>query len=562
MKNPLGFLLICIISLSLLSCKDHGVSIVNQGYADLSHWDVEKDAFIRLDGQWEFYWKQITENEDKNKQFKLYSNEFISIPNTWNVLGYPEKGFGSYRVRICLPQNDSIKYSIKIPKSNFTADVFVDGNKILSTGKYAKNEKQFLSDGKPIYFDLPSNVDEVDLIISIANSQHKKGGGFTQGVIIAAKNKMEQKRNLSIISQGSTTIFIVLVCFYQLFIFLTYRRKKIFLYLGAFCLIGSLRQLFVDEILIYEFLPNLPYSTVITWRNIVLSIGSVFGVLYYRELNPDDSKPWFFKYVFVVSVLCFLFVVFSPPAILKTQIRMVNKYLAASVFVYVLWLSFTGIFRKRKFARTIFLSTIIAIAFFSYDLLYLENIVINNNGYLTNYGLITFILLQTIVNFRFTREMELEFLMLSDKVEDLQEEMNFKKEELTRLHSESIQQLKIKQEVTEKLSKIHKSSNSNFLSEIVAELKSYRIEDERILVLKENLQEINYEFVNRLSKKHKNLTKTDIEICSFIRFGFSSSEIADLRFTSKLSVKSSRYRIRKKLLLPQQTRLTNYLKEI
>lgn len=386
MKNHLGFFLVISIFLSLLSCKNDGVLNVIKGYADLSSWDVKKDAFKRLDGEWEFYWKEAARDGDKDKQFKLRSKEFISIPNTWSDLGYPEKGFGSYRLHICLPENDSINYSIKIPKSNFAADIFVNGKKILTTGKYSRKENVLLSDGKPIYFDLPSEVNEVDLIISIANTQHKNGGGFVQGVIIGLKGKLDQKRVLSIISQGSTTIFIIVICFYQLFIFLIYRGKMIFLYLGAFCLIGSLRQLFVDEILIYNFLPNLSYSSVIVWRNIVLSIGCVFGVLYYRQLNPEDSKSWFFKYVLIVSSLCFIFTVFSSSVILKTQISWVNKYFTASVFAYVLWLSFTGVLRKRKFARIILLSTITAIVFFAYDILYLENIIVNSSGYLTNYG--------------------------------------------------------------------------------------------------------------------------------------------------------------------------------
>jgi len=561
MKNPLGFLWICITFLSLLSCKDDGVSIVNKGYADLSQWDVRKDALKRLDGLWEFYWKQIPES---NKIFTLDSlknKEYIQIPNTWDDLGYTEIGYGTFRVRLCLPNRNDNDLKLKIPKSNFAANVFVNGKKIYSVGEFSQNKELSVSYGKPIYIEIPNGIHELDLIITVSNFQHRKGGGFTQGIILGVDDKIDQKRNLSIITQASTSFFIILICLYQLFIFITHRREKLFLYFAAFCLIGGLRQLFVGEVLIYEFIPDLSYSNVIIWRNIPLSLGSVFVILYYQELNSKDSKLWFFRIVLLVSVLCFLFVIIAP-IFLKTQIRLINRYLAAGVLAYVLWLSLVGIFRRRKFARAIFLGSTIAVAFFSYDLLYLDNIIINNTGFLTNFGLISFILLQTTVNFRFSREVELEVLMLSKRVKDLKEDMNNKKEELTRLHSESIQQLKIKQDFTEKLNKIYKTSGANFLSEIVAELKSYRIEDERVLLLKENLQEINYEFVNRLSKKHQNLTKTDIEICSFIRFGFSSLEIANLRFTSKLSVKSSRYRIRKKLSLPQQKRLTAYLKEI
>lgn len=546
----------------LESCQlDRTFLKVNKGYLDLTNWDFKSEKNIRLDGDWEFYWKQVPANDTATTtSLSLKNREHITLPGTWNNKEYDAKGYATFRVKILLPVN-SPKLKIKIPKTNFAGKVIINNKTVFSMGEFSTNEEESISHGKPAYIEIPEELIETDLMIVVSNFSHRNGGGFTQGVILGVDARIEQKRNQSIIIQASSSFFIIVICLYQLFIFVTHRRENLFLYFGAFCLIASLRQLFVGEVLIYEFFPQISFSSIIIWRNIPLSVGLIFFLLYYKELYPKDNKKWFFKLVLWVCVVSFIFVIISP-TFLKTQARLVNRYLSVSVLLYILWLSFVGILKKRKLSRSIFIGSVIAVAFLSYDLLYLDNIIVNNTGFLTNFALLSFILLQTAVNFRFTKEVELEVLMLSEKVKGLLVEVKSKKQELTRLHSESIQQFKIKKDVTEKLSKIYKAEGAGFLSEIIAELKSYRINDERILMLKENIQDTNYEFINRLINKHPNLTKTDIEICSFIRFGFSSSEIANLRFTSNLSVKSSRYRIRKKLMLNENVRLTSYLKEL
>ena len=155
--------------------------------------------------------------------------------------------------------------------------------------------------------------------------------------------------------------------------------------------------------------------------------------------------------------------------------------------------------------------------------------------------------------------MKVELKQLSLKVNSLEDEINFKTEEVTNLLTESIHQLKSKKQLTEKLSEIQKETNNNSLYKILAELKSERLNDSRAIILMENIRMLNYNFIKALKTKHPNITKIDVEICSFIRLGLTSLEIARLRGTSKFSVKSSRYRIRKKLKLQDDVRLTDYL---
>ncbi|MCM2271137.1 MAG: PAS domain-containing protein [candidate division Zixibacteria bacterium] len=83
---------------------------------------------------------------------------------------------------------------------------------------------------------------------------------------------------------------------------------------------------------------------------------------------------------------------------------------------------------------------------------------------------------------------------------------------------------------------------------------------ENLALIKQNLQEITSPLVSTLEQKFRHLTPQEIQICSLIRRGYSSKEIAELRSSSVQTVLTQRKTIRKKLgLAHQDTNLATYL---
>jgi ligand-binding sensor domain-containing protein/DNA-binding CsgD family transcriptional regulator len=69
-------------------------------------------------------------------------------------------------------------------------------------------------------------------------------------------------------------------------------------------------------------------------------------------------------------------------------------------------------------------------------------------------------------------------------------------------------------------------------------------------------------FIKKLKTEHSNLTSNDLRLCTYLRLNLSSKEIAPLLNISIRSVEVKRYRLRKKLNLPHESSLTNYILEI
>lgn len=117
---------------------------------------------------------------------------------------------------------------------------------------------------------------------------------------------------------------------------------------------------------------------------------------------------------------------------------------------------------------------------------------------------------------------------------------------------------------------------NKFLSSLKSQLNLIPEKDKRIkLVLREIDSNINSEddwkffedafnnadkdFLNRIKAKHDGLTNNDLRLCAYLRLNLSSKEIAPLLNISVKSVEMKRYRIRKKLELPHQDNLTEYI---
>lgn len=69
-------------------------------------------------------------------------------------------------------------------------------------------------------------------------------------------------------------------------------------------------------------------------------------------------------------------------------------------------------------------------------------------------------------------------------------------------------------------------------------------------------------FLKKIKSKHPQLTPNDLRLCAYLRLNLSSKEIAPLLNISPRSVEVKRYRLRKKMELPHDANLTNYILEI
>ena len=67
------------------------------------------------------------------------------------------------------------------------------------------------------------------------------------------------------------------------------------------------------------------------------------------------------------------------------------------------------------------------------------------------------------------------------------------------------------------------------------------------------------DFLKKIKSFHQDLTPNDLRLCAYLRLNLTSKEIAPLLNISVRSVEVKRYRLRKKMALPHENSLTNYI---
>ena len=118
---------------------------------------------------------------------------------------------------------------------------------------------------------------------------------------------------------------------------------------------------------------------------------------------------------------------------------------------------------------------------------------------------------------------------------------------------------------------------NEFLNTVKAELKDVdsdnlksviRIIDKNLnntddwKLFEEAFNNADKDFLKKVKAKHASLTPNDLKLCAYLRLNLSSKEIAPLLNISPRSVEVKRYRLRKKMNLPHEASLTNYILEI
>ena len=74
-----------------------------------------------------------------------------------------------------------------------------------------------------------------------------------------------------------------------------------------------------------------------------------------------------------------------------------------------------------------------------------------------------------------------------------------------------------------------------------------------------HFDKVHSDFLVELKEKHPAITPNELKLSAYLRMNLSTKEIAQLMNISVRGVEISRYRLRKKLALPSETSLFDYL---
>lgn len=114
----------------------------------------------------------------------------------------------------------------------------------------------------------------------------------------------------------------------------------------------------------------------------------------------------------------------------------------------------------------------------------------------------------------------------------------------------------------EKLESVKGHQRSREIKRIKEEVRGQVYVNEELEILQQNFDSISAEFYDKLRTLFPDITKTEKRMCSYIRLNLSNAQIAQLQNIDPESARTGRYRLKKKLNLPDGLDLETFLQKL
>ncbi len=495
--------------------------------------------------------------EAKTIPYKKSEKDVINLgftnTNVWLKFKIKNEGTSSIKrlLRVRKPLLDSVSLYFKQG----------DDWKVYHTGVMV-NQKDKLIKATSLYFPLEFEVGETETFYMKTYSQYGKSYSIT---LVKESEYLESEQN-ELLAIALIIGALVIIIFYNLLLSVGLRDSVYFLYAGTI-LGGLLVQITVRGFMKKYLLDEMPFLQ--EWCTpIFLTFGTVitaqFCIHFLETKKYSTSSHWLLNGIFYYELIALAYVMFRqeilghPPN---------NSPVAMGLMLCSLLALYSGIrtyLRGNSFAKYLIIAwacycTTVIIYTLTVFVILPENI-FTLNAYMIGSVLEAILLSLAIVD-RYNT-LERKKLDLVTQLISKEKDISLKTKEIMSLQMESVKQLRSKLKIAEDLQKIVKNDEEVNTQSILADIRSSKLEDQKILIIKQQIIDYHTRFITQLRSQFPKLSKTDIEIATFSKMKLTRKEIAELRGTTVHAVKIARARLKKKLDLTANDPLEEFLDRI
>jgi AraC family transcriptional regulator, chitin signaling transcriptional activator len=161
------------------------------------------------------------------------------------------------------------------------------------------------------------------------------------------------------------------------------------------------------------------------------------------------------------------------------------------------------------------------------------------------------------------KELENEQQLMKLRNEQLSMDVDTKSRELAVSTMSLIKKDELLSVIKEDLKKTSADENSSrSIKSVITTITKNISDDKTWNVFKEAFDTADKDFLKKVKQAHTSLTPNDLRLCAYLRLNLSSKEIAPLLNISVRSIEIKRYRLRKKMELPHEKGLVEYILSI
>lgn len=373
------------------------------GLLDLSYWDFQKDGPVKLDGQWNFYWKNLLHPEDFSRGELPEKTGNMDLPRSWNGYEVEEEtlsgeGHATFHLKIKLPAPERVNFKIPTVMTSFV--LYVDGERLTSVGQVGENEQSTLPHFLPQTVSFDAQNDTLDVTLHVANFHHRRGG-LIDSIYFGTEQQIQSLREFRL----STDIFlfgsILMMGLYHFVLYFRRRKERSTLYFGIFCLLVALRPILSNEQYLHSFFSAQSWEWLLKVQYLTLFCASLVFNWFLFSIFPQIYSKKILWGISLASAGFALLTLVTPAKIYSHAPTVFNFILLAGISqnIYTMGVAL----KKKREGALIFL---LGFSFFALtiinDALHQSEII--STGYYGPLGLFIFIFSQShLLSLRFTK---------------------------------------------------------------------------------------------------------------------------------------------------------------
>lgn len=163
------------------------------------------------------------------------------------------------------------------------------------------------------------------------------------------------------------------------------------------------------------------------------------------------------------------------------------------------------------------------------------------------------------------KQMEQDRIIYKLKADHLENELKYKSKELASSTISIIRKneilTQIKEEITSQKEALGTHYPSKYYNKLIKLIDENISSEDDWNIFQSNFDRIHENFFRNLKERYPDLSSADLRLCAWLRLNLTTKEIANLANISVKGVEVARYRLRKKLDLPKEKNLNEFMIE-
>jgi DNA-binding CsgD family transcriptional regulator len=553
---------------------------VQRGHLDLRQWDWKQTPTLELAGDWHM----DAAGMDKG---------YVQVPGSWDAEAsnpLPRFGKFSYELQVLLGEERPADLTLYIQEFLTAYTISVNGVEMGGNGHPGDNRAATKPAFSPRYFLLPATRDTLDIRLTGANFHHRHSGLVISPQLGSAQTILSESQARTI--WGGILIGLALMNgLYQFMLCFHRRAAMAHLLQGIVSWILGLHFLCLNQRWLYVWAGESAWEWVYRLELFSLVVTAVLSIQFFWVFLNRLFPLWLHLGVHIVLGCLAAFVLFSPIHAAAEIDRLIPA-MVVLVIVYLITLTGYALVRKERdaiplllanllFAAGVLMDSFLAGAHVSqlHTLHYLIAGYFFSMSWIlsqrTSQAFAKVSALSAALE-KANQELEQQNKWLEEEVAQRtralteaqakthQLELAQKKRDLEALSANHTRKVQLTRNLIEELQKLTQQAGDpqSGLRNLISNLRGQLSTEDKLEVLQADFDQVNAEFFERLQVQCPGLSKTEREICAYLKLNLSSKDIAALRNTSLNTINVTRHRIRKKLGLERDEELEAFVQQV